>query len=400
MKRKISIQLAITLMLLASALTLGLSAYFNPPLPFAPKNEIDIASREFAALLAKIDEVYIGEYDVSDLSDAAMRAAVSALEDRWSYYMTQEEYARYLNSSRNQYAGIGVGVSIDVATGGMEVLYIYRGSPAEIAGVLAGDVIIAIDGDDITGLTLTEMRELLARPIGDSALIDLLRMDGAVETISVVYDLVFSDPIYFELIDDAIGYIAIANFDGGTAERFISAVEELLDLGAQAFVYDVRNNAGGRVNEMTRMLDFLLPEGEIFISVDRDGNEEITMSDSSMLDYPALVIVDRYSYSAAEYFAAILSEYDYAEIVGEQTTGKSRMQSTMRLPEGGALHISIGQYFTKDRIALFDIGGLAPDYPLSLSDDEFVLFISGNLRRTEDPQLLLALALAGELIRN
>ena len=284
-------------------------------------------------------------------------------------------------------------VDIDEATGGMRVRYTYRGSPAETAGILAGDVITGIDDVDIIGFDIDEMRGLLARTIGDTVALTVLRSDGTVETLTVSYEVIFTDPVSSEMLDNDIGYIYIANFERGSADSFIEAAGLLLEQGARAFVFDVRSNGGGRVNEMTRILDYLLPEGDIFISVDKSGQEDIIRSDPDMVDIPAVVITNRYSFSAAEYFAATLREYGYAEIVGEQTTGKSRSQITVTMPGGGALHISANQYLTKDRVSLFDAGGLSPDYPVELTDEEFGMFMAGVLPIESDLQLLQALEL-------
>ena len=392
MKKKFSLGFVITLMLIASALTC-LILTFTIGRQLGILNSNYDAVREYAALLDKIEELYIGEYDNDEVSAAAMHAAVYALGDRWSFYMTPEEYAEYLDSSNNSYVGIGVGVVIDEATGGMRVRYTYRGASAEMAGILSGDIITAIDGESIIGLNLDEMRAMLARPVGDTMELDVLRAGGNVETLTVEYNIVFTDPVSFEMLDDFVGYICIANFERGAADSFIEAVEQLTEQGARAFVFDVRSNGGGRVNEMTRMLDYLLPEGDIFVSVGKNGKEDVTKSGPDMIDVPAAVITNRYSFSAAEYFAATLREYDYAEITGEQTTGKSRSQITITMPGGGALHLSTNQYLTKNRVSLFDAGGVTPDYPVSLTEEEFDMFMSGNLPKNADPQILKALEL-------
>ncbi|MCL2126586.1 MAG: S41 family peptidase [Oscillospiraceae bacterium] len=352
------------------------------------------AMREYAALLNKIDETYIGEYDPSEVAASALRAAVDALDDRWSYYMTPDEFAQYLNETNNQFAGIGVGVAANSEKGGMEIMSVYAGSPAEKAGISVGDIITEVDGKSVEGLDVDDLRLMLARKIGDTASLTLLRTDGSVEAVAVAYELVFTDPVSFRMLENNIGYVRIVNFERGASEGFIAAVEDLIGQGAKSFIYDVRCNRGGRVIEMTDILDFLLPEGEIFISVDKSGKEEITTSDASMVDMPAIVLVDRHSYSAAEYFAATLSEYNYAITVGEQTTGKSRSQRTEILPGGGALHISTSQYLTKNRVALFDAGGFTPDYQLSLSDEELSMLLSGNLDMADDAQLQLAIELS------
>lgn len=393
--KKYSLKFAVLLTIISSVLTclitvaVGFFILRGKALPPGISESV----REYSALLEMIDEVYIGEFDVGEVGNSAMRATVEALGDPWSYYISPEDYEAYLNSSKNRYAGIGVGVEYDEETGGVSILFVYEGSSAEEAGIVAGDVIVGVDGEYIYGLGVDGLRELLLRPIGESVELTVLKPDGTTHILTVLYAYVFINPVGFDMIDGDIGYVSLANFDEGSAERFINAVEELIDEGAKAFVFDVRSNNGGRVLEMTRILDFLLPEGEIFITVDKGMEEHVTLSGESMIDIPAVVLVDRHSYSAAEYFAATLREYGYAEIVGDHTTGKNRMQTTLMLPSGGALHISTSQYLTRNRVSLFDIGGLEPDYTVVLSDGDYALFIAGDLEYDADPQLQMALSL-------
>ena len=379
-----------TLMLLASALTC-LIIFVTLGRELGVFSDRFDSVREYAALLANIDELYIGDYLRADVSSAANKAAVMALGDRWSYYLTPEEYVKYLDSSNNRFAGIGITAVIDEETGGMLVASVYKGSAADEGGLAAGDVIVKIDGEDITGLDFDEMRSMLARPIGDTVTLDVLSEDGGAQTLEVVYSFVFVDPVEYEMLDGDIGYVMLANFESGAANSFIAAVEDLAGQGAAAMIFDVRGNGGGRVSEMTRILDFLLPEGEIFISVHKSGNEEITMSGPDMFSMPCAVLVDRYSYSAAEYFAATLSEYGYAAVVGEQTTGKNRSQVTVTMPSGGALHISSGEYLTKNRVSLYAQGGFTPDHEVSLEDEQFALLIAGQLEKENDAQLIKAI---------
>jgi len=394
MEKKYSLRYVLSLMLAASALTcLLVTAVFLRSLNKNNSNTPNV--REFATLLQMIKDLYIGEYDEDDISADAMRAAVWSLGDDWSYYLSPEEYAFFMDSSNNRFAGIGVGVSTDEETGGIYVDYVYENSPAEVAGILKDDIIIAVDGEDVTGMTVDEMRTVLSRSIGEKAELTILRPDESIVTLTVEYDYVYINPVSFVMLDDGIGYISITNFDYGAAESFIAAIDELIADEARAFIFDVRYNGGGRVVEMTEMLDYVLPEGEIFISVDRAGTESVTLSGPEMIDFPCVVLVDANSYSAAEYFAATLREYEYATIVGEQTTGKSRMQTTYTMPGGGALHISTDQYVTKNRVKLHDVGGLTPDYEIALTDEEYSLFLSRKLEKDEDPQLLKAISLLG-----
>ena len=392
MRKLLRIIIILTLMLLASALTcLILALTIGRDLGILDNRFTDV--REYAALLERIEDTYIGEYNKTEVKTAALRAAVDSLDDSWSYYFTSEEYAEYLDSSNNRFTGIGVNVVIDDETGGIRIQSIYKNSAASIAGILADDVIIAVDGESIIGIDMDQLSALLSRPIGETVVLSVIRNETVIDEIAVEYGYVFLDPVSFELFEGNIGYISLANFDGGSGIAFISAVDQLIEMGAVSLVFDVRNNGGGRVSEMTLILDYLLPEGEIFVAVDKEGIEDIIESTSEMIDLPCVVLINRYSYSAAEYFAATLSEYDYAITVGQKTTGKSRSQVTYRLPGGSAVHISTGQYLTKNRVSLYDTGGLTPDYEVDFTKDEMLLFLSGHLAYEDDPQLAASLNL-------
>jgi len=343
-------------------------------------------------LIDVIEDRFIGTFDLDAFIAYAMRGGVASLDDHWSHYMTPEEYAHHLESINNQFVGIGVEVLIDDDTDGVRVMNVHRGSGAYDAGILAGDIIVEVDGECVIGYTLDELRALLRRPIDDTALIGVLR-DGELLHLTVVYRVVFVDPVSYKMLDGNIGYVSVRNFDVGAANGFISAVEYLMSQGAVGFIYDVRSNPGGRLDEMSAILDFLLPEGIIFISVSTSGDEQTIMSDGNYIDMPAVVLVNSHSFSAAEYFAALLTEYYYAYTVGEQTTGKNRLQNTIPLPCGGAVVLSTGEYLTKNRVSLYDEGGYTPLHIIELTDEEYLLFRRGELEFEDDPQLQLALSL-------
>ena len=392
MEKKYSIKDMLTLMFSTLALTsvvLGLVFYVYLRMPGFTKND----SNDLDEVLDIISERFIGEYDIDELLEEARRAIVYALDDDWSYYMTPEEFEHYLQNSDNRYHGIGVEVTADEENGGIRVNNVYRDSGAHLAGIVTGDVIVAIDGESIRGWSMTEIRTALRRELDTTALITVLRYDRNFYDLTVVYSIIFTDPVKYEMLAGNIGYISLRNFESGAADSFIDAVDTLVAGGAVAIIYDVRSNNGGKVTEMTRILDHLLPEGEIFIAVSYDGEEKITRSDASFIDLPAVVLVNQYSFSGAEYFTAVLSEYGYAYTVGEQTTGKNRMQTTLRLSTGAAVHLSTGEYLTPNRISLFANGGFTPEFLIELSEDELRLFTMGELSFEDDPQLQKAISL-------
>ena len=314
-----------------------------------------------------IDEKYVGTVNEESVSAAAFDAMVSALGDQWSYYMSPSEYSAYKLYSANQYVGLGVQVDKDAETGGLKITGVNSGTPADNAGLEAGDIILAVAGTDITGMTVGDARSFISSNLGESVKLKIRDKDGNESELSVNCELIYTSPVTYRMLSGSIGYVQILNFDSGAADAAIKAIETLLGQGALGFVFDVRTNPGGLLSELTALLDYLLPSGNIFISVDKAGNQTPTESDSVCLDMPMAVLVNADTYSAAEFFAAALQDYNWAEIVGERTTGKSRSQQTIELSDGSAVHLSTARYLTPAGIDLAEQGGLIPDQEVTLT---------------------------------
>ncbi len=314
-----------------------------------------------------IDEKYVGTVNEESVSAAAFDAMVSALGDQWSYYMSPSEYSAYKLYSANQYVGLGVQVDKDAETGGLKITGVNSGTPADNAGLEVGDIILAVAGTDITGMTVGDARSFISSNLGESVKLKIRDKDGNESELSVNCELIYTSPVTYRMLSGSIGYVQILNFDSGAADAAIKAIETLLGQGALGFVFDVRTNPGGLLSELTALLDYLLPSGNIFISVDKAGNQTPTESDSVCLDMPMAVLVNADTYSAAEFFAAALQDYNWAEIVGERTTGKSRSQQTIELSDGSAVHLSTARYLTPAGIDLAEQGGLIPDQEVALT---------------------------------
>ena len=314
-----------------------------------------------------IDEKYVGTVNEESVSAAAFDAMVSALGDQWSYYMSPSEYSAYKLYSANQYVGLGVQVDKDAETGGLKITGVNSGTPADNAGLEAGDIILAVAGTDITGMTVGDARSFISSNLGESVKLKIRDKDGNESELSVNCELIYTSPVTYRMLSGSIGYVQILNFDSGAADAAVKAIETLLGQGALGFVFDVRTNPGGLLSELTTLLDYLLPSGNIFISIDKAGNQTPTESDSVCLDMPMAVLVNADTYSAAEFFAAALQDYNWAEIVGERTTGKSRSQQTIELSDGSAVHLSTARYLTPAGIDLAEQGGLIPDQEVALT---------------------------------
>ncbi len=349
------------------------------------------SSLKYAEILRVIRRDFVGEYDAEELGDAAAAGLVSALDDKWSYYMNAEAYEDYQDYSANRYQGIGVTVSQDEDTGGFLILAVTRDGPAQLAGITAGDVILAVDGVSVVGEDTYYLRELIQADFGKDARVTVRHSDGTEEEYAVSCREVFSNPVSYTLLDEDVGYIRIDNFREGAAKEAIAAIDALRADGAAALVFDVRNDPGGQLTELVSLLDYLLPEGDIFIQADKDGHEKVETSDAACVDLPMAVIVNGDTYSAAEFFAAALREYDAAVIVGEPTTGKARSQVTVALSDGSAVHISKYTYLTPKRSDLYEAGGIVPDAEIALTEEERLSFNTGWLEPQDDPQVLAAM---------
>ena len=347
-------------------------------------------------LLSLIDQVFIGDAEDDALQDAAAEAIVEALGDRWSYYMTAQEYRDYQNQMANSYVGIGITVQVREDGEGIDVTQVTAGGPAQEAGILAGDVLIAVEGQSIAGKTLTEVSAQIKGEAGTEVKLTVLR-EGQELEFSVERRKIETPVATGMMLEDNIGLVTIGNFDSRCAEETMAAVNELLDQGAEKLIFDVRYNPGGYKRELVKLLDALLPEGLLFRSEYYDGKVTDDNSDANCLEIPMAVLVNGSSYSAAEFFAAALREYDWATVVGTQTCGKGYFQNTYALNDGSAVAISVGKYYTPKGVSLAEVGGLTPDVVVEVDEETAAAIYAGTLDPMEDPQILAAIeVLKGE----
>ena len=336
-----------------------------------------------------IEERFIGEADLTALEDAAADAMVNATGDRWSYYIPASEYQTYQEQMANAYVGVGITIQAAEEDAGFVVMAVNPGGPAEDAGMRVNDLLIEVADQDVRGMSVAEVRNLVRGEEGTFVDMTVMRK-GEHMTLSVERRQVQTPVAEYEMLGDGIGLVTIANFDSRCAEETIAAIESALDNGAKKLIFDVRHNPGGYANELVKVLDYLLPEGEVFHTVTYDGKENIDYSDEKCLDIPMAVLVNSGSYSAAEFFAAALQEYEAAIVVGEKTTGKGYFQNTFLLDDGSAVALSVGKYYTPKGISLADVG-ITPDVEVSVDEETSSAIYYGTLTPEKDPQIQAAL---------
>ena len=347
-------------------------------------------SMKLAQLEQIIETYFVGETDDAAMTDAAAAAMVGSLGDRWSYYISAQEYADYQERKTNSYVGIGISIQKNPDGLGFDIVQVEPDAPASKAGILPGDILIEVEGQSMANVDSDVPIDLIRGRSGTQVRLVVLR-DGEEIPFTVKRITMQSLVAEGQMLADSVGYVRINNFNTNCAKQTIAAIKDLVSQGARALVFDVRNNPGGYVSEMNEILDYILPEGDLFRSVRYNGAESVDKSDAACLEMPMAVLVNGYSYSCAEFFAAALEEYDWAEVVGEPTVGKGYYQNTFRLLDGSAVGLSVGQYYTPNGVSLAEEGGLVPDVVVEVDDITFAMIYAKVLPLEEDPQLAAAL---------
>ena len=346
-----------------------------------------------AEAMVLINARFVGDHDIGKAADAAMDGLITGLGDRWSYYVDAKGYENLKNSKDNAYVGIGVTVSYPEGEEGLYVEAVAENGPAAAAGLRPGDTILAVGEVRLAGEDRNRGTELIQGEAGTQVELLLRGGGGEERTVSVTRGRVEEHPVSYALLADGTGLITIQNFNSRCADEAIAAVDALREQGAERLVFDVRNNGGGFLDELTRLLDYLLPEGPIFRSQTKAGRETVVSSDAGCVEMPMAVLVNENTYSAAELFAAELQEWDWWEVVGVQTFGKGFSQQTFPLLNGGAVNLSTAKYFTGQGNCLIGVG-LTPDRVVELDEEQAAKLRARILDPAEDPQLQAAIAAA------
>lgn len=365
----------------SSALTLYLTAMPDSLV------ETDPVKTKMDEIGAYLEAYFIDEYDPDALTkaaaDGAAIAMVAATGDQWSYYISAEDMAEYNETFYNEY--VGVGITIQMTEQGAEVLSVTPDGPAHSAGMEVGDIVTHVENQSTAELGLEKTKELV-RGVPDTKVhFTVLRGKETME-LELTRKQIVSPVAEAVMLENNIGLVKVANFDHHCADQTMDCMSSLLSQGAEALIFDLRFNGGGIKDEMLEILDVLLPEGELFRSLDYAGKEEIAYSDGACVEVPMAVLINEDSYSAAEFFAAAMQEYEKAVIVGGKTTGKGNFQYTFPLSDGSAVALSAGKYYTPKGRSLTDVG-VTPDIPVELSDEDYLALYYGTLSVEDDEQL-------------
>ncbi len=398
MNKKISLGASLTVMIIVATVTFAITMVFA--MNIFNEKVYNIKEREeMYTKLSEIDRIvrqnYNGEIDEQQLSDAIASGYMSGIGDKYGMYITAEDYAEMNESYNGKVVGIGI-EAVQDSSGYIKVIDVYADSPAVSAGIKKGDLIVKINDTDVNANSYSQAIEQLSGEEGDKVTV-VIRRDTEDITMEITLRSVEVPTAVGKMLDGNIGFIQIKKFDEATPTQFNKVLDSLISQGAGAIIFDVRNNPGGTITSVTKILDRLLPEGDIVSATYKDGTTEVlATSDAEEVALPMFVLTNSQTASAAELFAQAIKDYNKGVTVGTTTYGKGLMQTIYKLSDGSAIDVTIAKY-NPPKSENFDGVGVAPDYEVKLSPEEEKNYY--DLTEDTDPQIQKAIELATASMR-
>ena len=287
---------------------------------------------------------------------------IAGAGDMHGEFYTADDFQLIINSTQGETVGIGIYVNMDTDTRCIKILTVMKDSPAQEAGLKAGDIIIEVDGQSVTDVGYYTAIDLVGGKENTEVEITVLRGSEKI-TVTATRKKFDTETVYYHRyeLDDTIGVIRILEFNETMPKQFKDAMNTLISDGCKSVVFDMRGNTGGTLDSVVEVLDYLLPKGDIVYVTDKNGNviQKYT-SDVSCIDIPMAVLTDGYTASAAELFSCALRDYNKAKLVGTQSYGKGSMQTVFMMQDGTGLRFTTYLY-SPPKSPNYDGIGLTPD---------------------------------------
>lgn len=343
-----------------------------------------------------VEQYYYQEPDTQAMLDGAEMGLLYGLGDPYTYYYTPDQYAQLWADDEGEYAGIGIQIMGDYATGLCTISRVFLDSPALDAGLRKGDVLTRVEDIDVVTTTLQDAVNIMRGEPGTPVNVQVQRGDQLLDFV-VDRAVVHVNWVNSCMLDGDVGYISLYEFSGDCSPSFAVHLDNLMSQGAKALVIDLRDNPGGWVDDAQKVADMFLEEGNVASLVYRDGTTELytTTTDGKENPIPLVVLVNEYSASASEILAGALQDRGRATIVGTQTFGKGVVQYVLPVGTRGAgMQLTVAQYYTPNGNEVHKVG-ITPDIEASLPEGDTTMYDIGDL---DDAQLKKAYEVALDLI--
>ena len=315
-------------------------------------------------------------------------AYVMSFGDPYTVYYTADDYETLMDNTEGEYCGVGVLISQNVYTGVITVLKVFKDAPADVGGMLPGDILTAVDGLDVTGMDLSIVVSDYIKGEENTDVVLTVYRESEKEYLDLTMTraIVQNPTVEYEMMADGIGYISLSAFETVSSEQFMTAVDDLESQGMTALVLDLRNNTGGVVTAAEDIADYILPDGKDIVSFKGKGVPDSTAvsKDGHQLDIPMAVLVNGESASASEILSGCLGYHDSAVIVGTKTFGKGIAQGIFAIPDGSALKLTTAYYYLPSGECIHETG-IEPDVAVELNEG---LETMVEIPKQEDNQLI------------
>ncbi len=358
-------------MLLAIVVIVGAGGYF---LLFRDGQVINLETEiklETIQNLIAQKYLYLDEVDEELLRESVIKGYVDGLGDPYSVYYNEEETIELLETTSGEFTGIGTVITQNPDTGYTSIVTVYEGSPAEAAGLKAGDIFYKVDGEEVLTLDIDQVVSKLRGEEGTDVDITVFRGERFEEFATTATRAVIEvTTVAYEMKENQIGYIAVSAFEGTTLSQFEKALEDLTAQGMTGLVIDLRDNPGGNLSTVCEMADLILPAGRIVYTQTKDGERDFYYSDDARkLEVPLAVLINGNSASASEIFAGAIQDYEWGTIVGTTSFGKGIVQQLFSLPDGTCLKMTTSEYFTPNDRNIHGTG-IEPDVVVEYEYDD------------------------------
>ena len=341
-----------------------------------------------------IDAHFVDNFYIENLERGMFMGLMYGLGDPYASYLCEEEHTQFQERTSGVFAGIGAVVT-GTEDGRVMVVSPFDGSPAAEAGIMAQDVVMAVDGTDTLNMGVDLVVAMLRGTPGTDVTITIFReSEDRTFDLTVTRAFITVQTVSSRMLEDNIGHIRLSGFEQVTYDQFKDALDELQAEGAQGFIIDVRNNPGGLLDIVADIANLLVPEGIIVYTEDRHGHQSFLHSDANYLGMPIVVLVNGNSASASEVLAGAVSDHGVGILVGEQTFGKATVQRIFGLPDGSAVKLTIARYFTPSGTGIHGYG-ITPHHIVEMEPSYTARIASLDI--SEDVQLQKAVEVMNNL---